>query len=155
MGPIFGEYECKLDEKGRFLLPSALLKQLPEDQREEFVLNRGLDPCLVLYPMSVWREELRKIHSKNQYVAKNRAFARKFQSGATPANPDSNRRLLIPKRLMSYAGIERDLVLIGAFDRIEIWGKERYEEWLEDDSNNLEKLSEEVMAEDADQQNED
>jgi MraZ protein len=148
MEPIFGEYECKLDDKGRFLMPAALLKQLPEEDREEFVLNKGLDPCLVLYPIKVWKEELKRIHSKNQYVAQNRAFARKFQSGATPVSPDGNRRLLIPKRLMNHAGIERDLILFGAFDRVEVWGKEQYEAWQADENNNLEKLAEQVMADD-------
>jgi MraZ protein len=148
MNQIFGEYECKVDAKGRFLLPAGLLKQLDPESSTDFVLNRGLDQCLVLYPLKVWRAELGKIMQKNQYVAENRAFARKFQAGATPVSLDSNNRLLVPKRLAAYAGVEKELVLIGAMDRIEVWAKEAYDEWLESPENDLETLAEKVMADD-------
>ena len=146
MKPIFGEYDCKLDAKGRFLLPSGLKKQLPESQQEDFVVNRGIDQCLVLYPVKIWEKELEKIYSKNQFVAKNRAFARKFLNGATPVTLDGNSRLLLPKRLMDHGGIEKDIVLVAAFDRIEIWNQGTYETWLKDDRFDLERLSEEVMG---------
>ena len=146
MRPIFGEYECKIDSKGRFVLPSGLKRQLPEDQRKEFVINRGLDECLMLYPIKVWERELKKIHSRNQYVAKNRAFARKFMNGATPVELDSASRVLVPKRLSGYAAIEKELVLVASYDRIEIWDKKVYEQWLDDDRWDMETLSEEVMG---------
>jgi len=146
MNPLFGEYACKVDPKGRFLLPAALLKQLNDADQHDFVINRGLDPCLVLYPLRIWKEELSKIFAKNQYTAKNRAFARRFQAGATPLTLDGQKRVLVPKRLAEWAEIDKSIVLIGAFDRIEIWSEARYEAWLNDASNDLEALSEDVMA---------
>lgn len=146
MRPIFGEYECKLDSKGRFVLPSGLKKQLPEGQQKEFVLNRGLDECLVLFPIAVWERELKKIQKRNQYVARNRAFARKFMNGATPVDLDSASRVLVPKRLSGYAGLGKELVLVASFDRVEIWDKAVYEKWLGDDQWDMETLSEEVMG---------
>ncbi|MEM0999361.1 MAG: division/cell wall cluster transcriptional repressor MraZ [Bacteroidota bacterium] len=146
MRPIFGEYECKIDSKGRFVLPSGLRKQLPGDQQKEFVINRGLDECLVLYPIQIWERELKRIHSRNQYVAKNRAFARKFMNGATPVDIDSAGRVLVPKRLTGHAKLTKELVLVASFDRIEIWDKQVYDEWQTDEQWDMETLSEEVMG---------
>ncbi|HHG83287.1 MAG TPA: division/cell wall cluster transcriptional repressor MraZ [Bacteroidetes bacterium] len=146
MRPIFGEYECKIDAKGRFVLPSGLRKQLPEDEQKEFVINRGLDQCLVLYPIKVWERELSKIHARNQYVAKNRAFARKFQNGAKPVEIDNAGRVLVPKQLSGYAGVSKELVLVASFDRIEIWDKLVYDAWQSDEQWDMETLSEEVMG---------
>ena len=146
MRPIFGEFECKIDSKGRFVLTSGLKKQLPEGDQNQFVINRGLDECLVLYPLKVWEEELRKIYALNQYSAKNRAFARKFRNGAKPIDMDNSSRVLVPKPLMGYAHIEKELVLVASFDRIEIWDKATYEKWLDSDRYDMEELSEEVMG---------
>jgi len=146
MTPLFGEFDCTLDAKGRFLVPAALLKQFPEGQRDAFVINHGLDKCLVLYPLQVWQAELAKIYSKNQYIEKNRAFARKFQSGAVPAEIDSSKRLLIPKRLMDHVGIDKEIVLIGWFDRVEIWSSAEYKRWQAEQGKDLARLSEEVMG---------
>lgn len=146
MRPIFGEFECKIDSKGRFVLPSGLKKQLPEGEQKDFVINRGLDECLVLYPLSVWERELQRIHSRNQYIEKNRAFARKFMNGATPLELDGSSRVLVPKRLMGHASLQKEIVLVASFDRIEVWGKEAYEKWLESDKWDMEELSEEVMG---------
>jgi MraZ protein len=146
MRPVFGEYECKIDSKGRFVLPSGLKKQLPEDQQKDFVISRGLDPCLVLYPQQVFEHELKRIHARNQYVEKNRAFARMFINGSMPLELDGSSRVLVPKRLAAEAGLEKDLILVANVDRIEIWEKVRYEQWLTDNKGNLERLSEEVMG---------
>ena len=154
MRPIYGEYECKLDSKGRFALPSGLKKQLPDDQQKEFVLNRGLDECLVLFPVKVWETELKRIHSKNQYVAKNRAFARMFQSGALPVELDASNRVLINKRLAAHAKITTDIIVVASFDRIEIWDKATYENWLGNGQYDMEALSEEVMGNLPDDQDE-
>lgn len=148
MKPLIGEYDCTLDAKGRLLMPAALRKQLPEEQQSDFVLNKGLGKHLVLYPLAVWEEELRKIQTRNQYMKKNRDFTRLFLQGATPIALDSNGRVLIPKRLMEYAEMEKDIILAAQIDRIEIWDKVKYENWLDDSVNDFEKLAEEVMGND-------
>lgn len=146
MKSLIGEYGCKLDGKGRFLIPSGLRKQLPDDQQEAFVMNRGLDECLVLYPIKIWEKELDRIQSRNQYVKKNRAFTRWFLNGATPITLDSSSRVLIPRRLCEYAGLEKEIVLVAQIDKIEIWDKLKYEKWFEEPDYNFEKLAEEVMG---------
>ncbi len=146
MKPLIGEYECKMDSKGRFLMPSGLKKQLPEDQQSEFVLNKGLGKCLVLYPMSIWERELAKIQSRNQYVKKNRDFTRWFMQGATHVGVDSNGRILIPKRLMGYANIEKDIILASQIDKVEIWDQQAYDQWMEESDTDFASLAEEVMG---------
>lgn len=147
LGGLFGEFAAKLDAKGRFLLPAALVRQLPNTQDESaFVLNRGLDKCLVLFPAAVWQQELQAVFATNQFVAENRAFARLFQSGATPVEMDGQGRLLIPKRLADAVDIKQDLAIIGAWDRVEIWATEVYNAWYETEGRRLQPLAEKVMA---------
>lgn len=146
MKPLIGEFDCKLDAKGRFLLPMGLRRQLPEEQQTEFVVNRGLDTCLVLYPIQVWETELEQIQSKNQFVSKNRAFTRMFLNGATPLSLDGNGRALLPKRLMEYAGLSKEIVLIAQIDKVEIWDKQAYDAWLLEPGFDFEQLAEEVMG---------
>jgi MraZ protein len=143
--PLFGEYECKVDAKGRFLFPSVLLSFFLEEEQNEFVINKSMDSCLVLYPIKVWEQEIEKIYAKNQFLEKNRAFARMFQSGAQPVHLDNQKRILIPKKLLESAEIQNDIVLIGAYDRIEIWSKEKFEIWLSQNHSTFTQLSEEVM----------
>ncbi|MEO0472722.1 MAG: division/cell wall cluster transcriptional repressor MraZ [Bacteroidota bacterium] len=148
MKPLIGEYDCKLDAKGRFMMPSGLRKQLPENEQSEFVINRGLDNCLVLYPLSVWERELARIQSRNQYIKKNRAFTRMFLNGATPITLDGNARVLLPKRLTEHAGITKEVVLVSQIDKVEIWDAETYQQWLDSPDFDFEELAEEVMSED-------
>jgi MraZ protein len=147
---LIGEYECKLDAKGRFMLPAALRKQLPDDQQVEFVINRGLDQCLVLYPQEVWDREMVRIQARSPYDRKNRAFTRMFLNGATKLSLDGNARVLLPKRLMEHASLEKDLVLIAQIDKVEIWDKQAYEQWMEDPGYDLSELAEEVMIKEKD-----
>lgn len=148
--PIYGEFTCSLDAKGRFLMPALLRKQLPEDEQSDFVINRGLDQCLVIFPIRVWEAELKKIYSRNQFVEKNRAFARMFQNGAAPVSLDGNGRLLVPRGLSEHARLGREIVLIAQYDRIEVWDATNYQTWLQSGKYDLASLSEEVMGEDSD-----
>lgn len=145
MMSLIGEYDCKLDAKGRFLLPSGLRKQLPEGQQADFVINRGLDKCLVLYPIDVWEKELERLQSRNQYVKKNRAFTRMFLNGATRLSLDGNARVNIPKRLMDFAGLSKEIILVAQIDKVEVWDKAAYDEWLNEPGYDFESLAEEVM----------
>lgn len=151
MKPLIGEFDCKLDAKGRFLMPAGLRRQLPEGQQSDFVVNRGLDKCLVLYPIQVWEAELERIQSKNQFVSKNRAFTRMFLNGATPLTLDSSDRALLPKRLMEHADLSKDIILIAQIDKIEIWDRDAYQAWLLEPGFDFEQLAEEVMGESEDE----
>ena len=142
---LIGEYECKLDTKGRFLMPAGLRKQLPEDQQGEFVLNRGLDKCLTLYPIPVWERELKRLQARNQYVRKNRAFLRMFLNGATKVQLDGNSRILIPKRLKEHAGLGKEMILVAQIDKVEVWDEKTYDKMMSEPEFDFEELAEEVM----------
>ncbi len=146
MASLIGEYESKLDEKGRFLLPAALRKQLDPSDQDDFVMNRGFEGCLVLYPASEWKKETTQMSELNLYVAKNRKFYRQFHNGATKINPDNTGRILIPKNLKGHAQIEKELVVFAYANRIELWAKDQYLSEVKDGLDDFASLAEEVMG---------
>ena len=111
---FIGEYESTVDTKGRFLLPSGFKKQIPEAEQALFVLNRGFEKCLTLYPIQTWKPLYEKISQLNDFDPKVREFRRYFLNGAIQIELDSAGRLLLPKSLMEYAGLEKDIVLVSA-----------------------------------------
>ncbi len=144
---FIGEYESTLDPKGRFLLPSGFKKQLPDGGGENFVLNRGFEKCLSLYPMKSWKPIFSEISGLNDFDPKVRQFRRYFLNGATQVELDSANRILIPKNLMEYAGLEKDIVLVSAVNKIEIWDKNKYQQFFETFSPDaFSNLAKEVMA---------
>ncbi len=128
---FIGEYESTLDPKGRFLLPSGFKKQLPDSGSETFVINRGFEKCLSLYPIKSWKPIFSDISALNDFDPKVRQFRRYFLNGATQVELDSANRLLIPKNLMEYAGLEKDIVLVSAVNKIEIWDKIKYQQFFD------------------------
>lgn len=146
MKPLIGEYSCKLDAKGRLSLPAGLKRQLPEAGQAEFVLKRGFEKCLELYPLSVWEQQLEQIQRKNPFEQKTRDFIRLFTNGAQPIELDESSRVLISRRLMDYAGIDKDVSLVCQINYVEIWDEKTYEAWINDPARNLSKLAEDVMG---------
>ncbi|TVR78922.1 MAG: division/cell wall cluster transcriptional repressor MraZ [Chitinophagaceae bacterium] len=146
MTRFLGEYECKVDAKGRLMIPSGLNKQLLPEARDRFVVNRGFEKHLVLYPFNEWEKISSEINRLNLYVKKNRQFVRYFYRGATELSPDSNNRILFPKSLMEYANLKKDVVLFAYSNRIEIWNKEEYEGLLDDEPADFSDLAEDVMG---------
>jgi MraZ protein len=128
---FLGEYEATLDAKGRFLLPAGFKKQLPEEEGVPFVINRGFEKCLTLYPKQSWDPIFERISRLNDFDQKVREFRRYFLNGATYLEADSAGRLLIPKNLVTYAGLERDIVLVSALNKIEIWDKAAYQQFFD------------------------
>jgi len=128
---FLGEYEATLDAKGRFLLPAGFKKQLPEEGAVHFVINRGFEKCLTLYPQQSWDPIFSEISKLNDFDPKVREFRRYFLNGATNLELDSAGRLLLPKNLAEYAGLERDIVLVTAVNKIEIWDKIKHKEFFE------------------------
>ncbi|MDH7464111.1 division/cell wall cluster transcriptional repressor MraZ [Chitinophagaceae bacterium 26-R-25] len=147
MNGFLGEYEATLDAKGRFLLPAGFKKQLPEEDDGRFVINRGFEKCLTLYPMKSWDpvyDELRKL---NDFDPKVREFRRYFLNGATTLELDSAGRLLLPPNLKAHAELEKDIVLVAAFDKIEIWDKNKYQQFFDTVSPDaFSSLAQQVMA---------
>lgn len=141
-----GEYICKLDDKGRLTVPSGLKKQLDNEGREGFVLNRGFEGCLGLYPHKDWLEVSKKLNELNLFAIKNRAFVRKFQNGATKLDMDGNGRILLPKDLQEFAGISKEVILFAYADRIEVWDKTKYDTMMNEEMGDFATLAEEVMS---------
>jgi MraZ protein len=131
MKGFIGEYEATLDPKGRFLLPAGFKKQLPETGGENFVINRGFEKCLSLYTVESWEPIFNEIGKLNDFDPKTRDFKRYFLNGANQVTPDTAGRLLVPKNLIEYAGLEKDIVLVSAIDKIEIWDKIKYQQFFE------------------------
>jgi MraZ protein len=145
MTNLIGEYECRIDEKGRIILPSSLKKQIPQECLDKYVVNRGFESCLVLYPMNEWKVISEEINRLNLYNRKNRNFARYFYRGATELTLDGSNRLLLPKSLLGYAGIDREVILFAFSNRVEIWAKDKYESLMTDEPEDFALLAEEVM----------
>jgi MraZ protein len=151
MTGFLGEYEVTVDAKGRFLLPAGFKKQLLEESANQFVINRGIEPCLSLYPMQSWEPIFSEISQLNDFDPKVRDFRRYFLNGATQVELDSAGRLLLPKTLMEYAGLEKDIVLVSAVTKIEIWDKSKYKSLFDNFSPEAySKLANDVMNKKAD-----
>ena len=143
---FLGEYEATLDAKCRFLFPTGFRRQIPEGEPGSFFINRGFERCLTLYPMKNWEPIFEEISNKNDFDAKVREFRRYFLNGIT-VDMDSAGRLLLPKNLMEYAGLQKDIVLLSAIDKIEIWDKDKYQQLFDTFSPEaFSALAQEVMA---------
>jgi len=128
---FLGEFEATIDAKGRFLLPAGFKKQLPEEEGSRFVINRGFEKCLCLYPVKNWEPLYAKIRALNDFDPKVREFRRYFLNGATMVEPDSAGRLLLPPNLKVHADLTKDIVLAAAGDKIEIWDSNKYKQLFE------------------------
>lgn len=131
MTGFIGEFEATLDAKGRFLLPAGFKRQLPEGEVTAFVINRGFEKCLSLYPIKSWQPLYDRISTLNDFDPKVREFRRFFLNGATSVETDVAGRILVPQNLKDYAGLGKDIVLAAAVDKIEIWDKQKYEKFFE------------------------
>jgi MraZ protein len=128
---FLGEFEATLDAKGRFLLPAGFKKQLPDEEGDRFVINRGFEKCLTLFPVKNWEPLFADISKLNDFDPKVREFRRYFLNGATFVEPDSAGRLLVPPNLKEHAGIVKDIVLVAAVNKIEIWDSNKYKQLFE------------------------
>lgn len=144
---FLGEYEATLDAKGRFLLPAGFKKQLQEEAGNQFVINRGFEKCLTLYPMKSWEPIFSELSKLNDFDPKVREFRRYFLNGATTLELDSAGRLLVPPNLKEHAGLEKDIVLASAMNKIEIWDKGKYQQFFESFSPEaFSQLAQQVMT---------
>lgn len=144
---FLGEYEATIDNKGRFLLPAGIKKQLPEGDNTQFVINRGFEKCLTLYPIKTWEPIFSEISKLNDFDPKVREFRRYFLNGATVLELDTANRLLIPPNLKEHAGLEKDIVLVSAINKLEIWDKSKYQQFFESYSPEaFSDLAQQVMA---------
>jgi MraZ protein len=144
---LIGVHDCKLDAKGRMLVPSALKKQLMPYLSEGFVIKRSVfNQCLELHPKQEWDEVMGKVNKLNRFVKKNNDFIRMFSAGVRMVDVDGNGRLLIPRDLVNFAGLKKEIVLASAVNILEIWDKEQYEKVVNDPGIDFGALAEDVMG---------
>ncbi|MBN97043.1 MAG: division/cell wall cluster transcriptional repressor MraZ [Flavobacteriaceae bacterium] len=149
MNTLTGTYECKADIKGRLMLPVALKKQLAGSMGNGFVLKRAVfQPCIELYPAQEWEALMQKVNKLNRFKKKNNDFIRRFTAGVKVVDLDASGRLLIPKDLLGFAKIEKEIVVSSAVSIVEIWDKTLYEKAIDDAASDFADLAEEVMGQD-------
>ena len=148
---LIGTYHCKADTKGRVMVPADLKKQLAAVATSGFVIKRAVfQPCLELYPMDEWQKLMQRVSGLNRFSRKNNDFIRRFTAGVKTIEIDSAGRLLIPKDLIVFSNISKDIVLSSAINIIEIWDKSKYEQAINDAMGDFADLAEEVMGQDDD-----
>tara|TARA_B100001250_G_scaffold274609_1_gene237167 strand:+ start:482 stop:940 length:459 start_codon:yes stop_codon:yes gene_type:complete len=146
MSGLVGEYEVKIDVKGRFLFPSGLRRQLSPATQRDFMLNKGFEDCLTLYPLSDWEAISQRLSKMNLFKPKNRMFYRLFHQGAKLISLDKAGRILIPSAHMDRVGMKQEVMLIAYNDRVEIWDKSKYFEMIEGNMAQFADLADEVMG---------
>ena len=143
-------YECKVDNKGRVMLPGKLKEELAEALPNGFILKRSVfSRCIELWPKEEWDQELAKINRLNRYEKKNARFIRKFLAGVKAVEVDGTGRINIPNELIAFAGINKSIVFTPQIKILEVWDKEKYEQevsFRDDDDDDFGELAEEVMG---------
>jgi len=145
MYQLTGEYECKMDVKGRLRLPTSLIRQIGAGILS-FTINRGFEKNLMLYPKDVWDSKTKEINQLNIYNTKQRQALRYFYRGATGLILDSADRILIPKSLIEYAELSQDIVLFAYHEQIEIWSKENYEAIIAAEPEDFSVIADEIFG---------
>ncbi|HUU99923.1 MAG TPA: hypothetical protein VMW32_03070 [Bacteroidales bacterium] len=147
MATFIGDYECKVDAKGRIILPMAFKKQMPPAAQDHFVVRKDIfENCLVLYSIEDWNRQLEKIRKRiNPYNREHNMFLRNFFKGTAELTLDNNNRMLVPKRLLDLISAERDVVLAGQDGRIEIWALPVYNQ-IDMPADDFANLAEKLMG---------
>jgi MraZ protein len=147
MSYLNGEFECKIDNKGRLTIPAVLKKKLTDVSEEGLVINRGLKKYLVIYTKKEWDSKLDELSKLNQYDYENIEFIRYFTRGATELTIDGAGRVNLPQLLLDYAGIDGDVVLNCQLTTIEVWDKKAHRALIEKEpSTDFTELARRVMG---------
>ena len=146
MPQLLGEFECAVDAKGRLRMPTQLIRKLGVTENFVFVINRGFEKNLMLYPKEVWDAITKEVNKLNLYNQKNREFVRYFYRGASELEIDGQDRLLLSKRLIEYAGIEKEAVIFAYNDRMEIWAKDEFDKLMNDEPSDFSNLAQDVLG---------
>lgn len=141
------EYECKIDAKGRLVLPAKIKAALPEASGNELVIRRGFEPCLILYPMIEYKKIYSKIAGLSEFNEEYRKLQRNFFRGSSVVELDNTGRLLIPKLMLGYSQLEKDAIVVGMGNKVEIWNPVLFEENLINDPSEFSKLAQKYLDE--------
>lgn len=147
MERLYGEYECRLDSKGRLKVPSHLLRQVGAAEPVSFFVNRSYESrCLMLYSREVWEEKVELLSNLNQYDPDNKKFIRYFFRGVSLLPMDSSERILLPKSFLEWAQIDQDVIISAYLENIEIWSKELYTGVFDENLDEFGQLGAKVMG---------
>lgn len=146
LGKFLGQYLYVIDDKGRLAIPSKLRKEIPEASNNTFVMTRGNDKCIDLYPLANWRIYEEKFSKLNLFDEQSTRFLRMLSSYASDDKMDSQGRILIPKRLLEFAEIEKEVILLGALHKIEVWNPTNFENYLKNSQETYAELAAKVMV---------
>lgn len=142
---FYGEFEHALDRKGRLIIPSKFREALKEHYIERFFITRGLDKCLFMFSEDEWHSQEQKFKAMSFTKSEYRRFNRLYFSGASAIVPDKQARVVIPSYLKDYAGIKRDVYIIGVSNRIEIWSRENWKSYYSESKDTFEEVAEKLM----------
>ena len=142
-----GEHECKLDAKGRLVLPSRLKSVLPEASKKSIIVRKGFESNLILYPITEFRNFYTSLNALSEFSSEQRKLKRNLFSSISQVELDSNGRFLLPKSMVSHCDAEKDIVLVGMGNVIELWSIKNYKKYLIDDSNEFSKLAQKYLDE--------
>ena len=145
-GVFYGEYSHRLDKKNRLIIPASFRDVITEKGIEGFYLNRGLDECLFMFPEGEWKTQEAKFREMSFTKREVRKFSRMFFAGAVEVSPDKQWRILIPDYLKEYAKLKKNIIIIGVSSRIEIWDKDKWEEFYRSSKENYEEIAERLIT---------
>lgn len=138
---FMGEFHHTIDSKGRIIVPS----RVREDLGENFIVTRGLEGCLFIYPKNEWDIIIKK-YKELPDTKDRRYFMRIFLSGATPCEIDKQGRINIPSPLIEFASLEKDCIIIGVDERLEIWSKDKWDDFIDTNESNLSSIADNLFA---------
>ena len=141
-----GQAEYSVDSKGRVAIPAKMRSAMNPEAKNTFTITRGMEQCIFLYPMDHWTKMEEEIASLNMYSGDARGFVRRIMMWADEVTLDGQGRISIPKPLMEFGGLDGSALILGAFDRIEIWNPDTFDDYLNDQSDDYESLAERVMG---------
>ena len=142
---FYGEHEHTIDRKGRLIIPSHFREVMKEHFVERFVVTRGLDKCLFLFPEDEWKAQENRFRALSFTKQEARHFNRFYFSGAVELTADRQGRVLIPQYLKEFAGIKRDVMLVGISNRIEIWDKDQWKSFYDQFKKSYEEIAEKLL----------
>lgn len=149
MAIFTGEYDCKMDTKGRLVLPSRMKSAMPspatDDGSIEVMLRRGFEPCIILYPIAEFKKLYSRIVGLNEFNEENRTLQRNFFRANVQVELDSMGRFLVPKPMIRHAQLEKEVVVAGVGNRIEIWQPELYDQFLMSDQKEFSALAQKYL----------
>jgi MraZ protein len=146
MASFISEFKCKLDPKGRLVLPAKFKAALPETLGNELVLRRGEDPCIVVYPKVEFKKLYNKVSALSDFNPTERKFKRQFLSGLSEVELDNSGRFLIVKQMLEWAGIDKEAILVGMGTNIEIWDPVKYQQYSSMDHEEFSGLAEKFLG---------